>query len=813
MMKLCPGLCCVQALLVLCCAFAADTVPAPPVPEQLLSRAMKESSAERDQFAAEVQLPEKNLKRLGEPAPWKFDPAAPMPAAPKGHSAVVSDGGLVYDHERSTLSYLGNVRLNDERVQLRAAYRLYIHLPEHGNNKHSEDADAKQAPPTAPPAAPTAAPQSAPKPPTPAAPKPAPAPAKEQEEPPPPAIAVVENAAVDLLGSRALLEGRKSRPSLTINREGDSLTMDAMADGTPARIYAARGGDILMLGRNITFIWRDAEGGQWRLVVPEGPVYYYAAYRYLVALGKSVLTSPSYSMLAHRALYIGFAEDESAPAPTEKQLKQPFSQFTTIRFRDVELAYAYGDVRLTGAADAAGGAPSSLHGEALRYEAASGECRVYGEPCTLEYGADTMVAPGSITLAGNGDILISSAEVSGIYERPYESPEGAPTEQATPGTTRGTYRAAGPITYNAQRNCIILPRGIVATDAHGAFSCTGQLTAYLSPRPGAAAPKPPRPGMRMPNLAIARQGGISRLVAEERVRLRSDASATTPAYRVNSDYLESDLNIGTASLRSAPSQQLEVYYGEYILTAKPAKDEQGEAHLLSNGDLRVAADRIHATLPGEEGPTLVDCTESLVLQRVQALLTLGPASRIAAPGGVLTARKPLTALLAEGPPPATPPSHQQRFPQLSYNFSGLRRMDTPGGGTLRTPQASLECEGAISLELKPNAQMKDGEDARSLIRHATARKRVQVASKDSDGRLIRATGDRLDFESSSGNFYLRGNSVTLVDEFNTHTAYGRGACITVDPQNNVHITGESHITTATHLQQQMDNQKKQKKQP
>lgn len=774
-----------------------EPLPEPPVPQQELSAAISNCTREQAAFAAEVQQVEQDLPRLGELAPCAFDPAAPMPEAPPGHSAVVADGGLLYDNARSSLSYLGNVRLNDERVQLRAAHRLYIRLPEHGAGK-AEPASAAQAP-----AKPAAAPAAATRPRAAKAPAkhtPPAAPATPAAQPP--AHIIAENAAVDLLESRSLLEGRSSTPSLTITRGEDSLLMDPAAGASAAIIYAGAGGDVLLLGRNIRFRWRDAEGAQWLLTVTNGPVYYQAARHCLIALGESCLSSPSYNMQSQRALYIVFAPEEGQAAAAAEQGNKPFSQFTTLRFKDIEYANAYGNVRLSSAAGAGGDAPSTLCGEALRYEAASGECRVYGSPCALEYGANTMQAPGTITLLGNGDILINAPTITGNYERPFDTtPQGGQT-------TRGTYTAPGPIRYSAESNSVTLPGGIQAVDAHGAFSCRGQLVAYLAERPGSSAPKPPRPGMRLPNLAIARQGGVSRFTAEGSVRLRSEASATTPAYKLECDKLEADVAIGTASLRTAAGRRLLARYGGYLLTAQSQPGGDAQAHLLSNGDISVAAAAIHATMPGKDGPTRIDCTESLQLQRSLNLLTLGPESRLASPSGILTARAELQALLAEADPPATPPSHQQKYPHLAYNYSGLRRATTPAGGSLRSPQASLECEGPISFELKPDAQLQDGADARSIIRHASAQKHVQVAGKDADGRLMRASGDRLDFEADSGNFLLRGSSVTLVDEYNSHTASGKGACITIDPQNNVYITGENHITTATQLKLQMDKQKK-----
>lgn len=795
---------CFLAALVGCVVAAVEPLPEPPVPRQALVSAVENRSLEKDYFMAESRQPEHDLSRLGSLAEYAFDPASPMPEAPQGHSAVVADGGLLFDNTRSSLSYIGNVRMKDERVQLRAAHRLYIRLPEKSEASSSQPAkSAPQADPKPQPASGSAAKPSAAKP----APAVKPAPVvtvqPEQKQPEPPTLVLAENAAIDVRDSKFLLEGRNQLPSLSLTRGADSVTLNCSPGGSPATIFGSSQGDVLLQGAQIVFIWHDAQGNEWKLVCAAGPVYYKASDRCLVAMGESQLSSPRYTMHTKRALYIVFMPDEEAEAAlaSAKKKTEPFSQFSAVRLKDVEYVNAYGDVRLTAAPE--GDAPaSSVLGEALHYVAATGECRVVGDPCSLAFGDNTLDARGAIELQGDGSAVIRSASVSGFYERPF-----ATTSQGGE-TIRGRYSAPGPVTYDVQRNCVVLPAGISAQDAHGFFRCSGKVEAFLAAQEGAQAPKPPREGMRMPNLAIARQSGVSRISAEGQVRMHSDASATTAACDVSCDSLEADLGTAKATLRAAAGRHAQVHYSGHKLTAFSSARVAAEVNLLENGDLLVTGEKVHASMPGEKGLTTVDCTRSLRLEREKNLLTLGPNSCIRTPDGILTARAPLLAELAESDAPAKPLS---KYPHLVYNYSGLRRADTTGGGTLRTPQASMQCEGAIALELKPGAQMSNASgDARSAIKSASAQKLVQVAGKDATGRLVRAVGDRLDFEPSSGNFCLRGKSVTLVDEFNTHTASGRGACITIDPDNNVHITGENHITTATQVQKQMDNQKKKK---
>lgn len=788
-------------------SLVAAPLPPPPVPQQELSQAVRGCTIEQDHFAAETQQLEHNTAPFGKLADFKFDPNSPMPEAPEGHSAVVADGGLLFDSARSALSYIGNVRLNDSHLQLRAAHSLYVRLPKHGDKKTA-------APEQNPPAA-QQKPADKPKGHTPngasptrgqktIAPPPVPEPLIEDKSgvsDEAPGYITAENVAIDLMDSKFLLEGRRNRPSLSLTRGQDSISLDTQPTGIGAKIFGSDQGDVLFQGRNIVFTWHDSAGEEWKLVAATGPVYYKADQHCLVAMGDTRITSPRQSLHAKRAIYIVLAPEEQPAHAAEK--KGSFSQFSSMRFKDVEYMNAYGDVHLTGAAEQ-GRPASSARGEALQYIAASGECRIYGEPCSFAYGDYTLQTNGCVELLGDGNATVQGSEITGEYERPFAtSPKGQET-------IRGTYKAAGPITYDAQKNSVLLPGGLSAQDAHGFFTCAGAVEIFLAakPQPAKAQSTTKRRSMRMPNLAIARQSDISRLIARGGIKMHSDASATEPAYDLSCDELEADATTASATLRAFQGSKVKARYGDYELSALASAKGSAEVKLLENGDLLSTGKQVHASLPGEKGATTATCAERLLLQREQNLLTLGKNSRITTPDAIMTANEPLQAILTPG---EKAPQAPAKYPHLVYNFSGLHRATTSAGGTLRTAQASMQCEGLIEIELKPGAQMKGAADVRQNIQVATATGKVQVAGKDATGRLLRGEGDRLDFDSATGSFHMRGKSVVLVDEFNTHTATGKGACITIDSQNNVTISGEKQITSANHIHRQMENQKKQKK--
>ena len=790
--------------------------PAPPIPQSELNTLIRDRRMELDYFDADSRHLEHNLAGLGKYSPYRFDPAAPMPSAPAEHAAVAADGGMLFDNNESCLSYIGNVRLNDPRVRLRAAYRFFIRLPQNQEKKLAEDKPSEASeqrgaqteeeatvitisadgiPQPAPQRKPKAEPaENKPRATRPTPPPTAPA-KKAPREQQPPADIVTENAAIDLTDSKFLLEGRKASPSLTITQGENHTTLHCGAGNTPAKVFGNYQGDILILGSNMVFTWRSSDGELWKLEAAEGPVYYRASKHCLVVQGPSRITSSTRTLDAQKALYIVF---EPGDSPKERDYSAPFSQFSTMNFKDVAYMNAYGDVLVTTQSEEKREA-STVIGDSLHYDAATGVCLVDGEACSLIYGDNTLNTKGNIELLGNGDAIIRGAAISGSYRRPL--PDGKKGE-----TIPGEYQAAGPITYDAARNCIIAPAGFNAKDSISTFSCTGKAEIYLQAAQGAET-KPPRPGMRMPDLRIARQEGIARICASGHVRAHSRATATRPESDLSSDTLDANLITAVTTLTANSGKKAHARYGLYSIHTQAAPEGTTTIHLKENGDLQANGATIRATIPGEKGLTTATCMRFMLLEREKSILTLGEDSRIVSPDGILTARAELHAELAPGETAPTPPS---KYPHLVYNYSGLRRAYTSAGGTLRTSQMSLQCEGPMALELKPGARMSSA-TSRDNIRTAMARNKVQLAGKDSTGRLMRASGDRLDFDERTGNFYLRGSTVTLVDEYNTHTASGRGACVTIDPKDNVRVNGENQVTIAHQVRKQIDKQKKNKK--
>lgn len=780
-MKRLPAIIVLPALLLTAGARGQQPAAEPPRaewPQQLEDTLRTEQAA----LQQEAHRAEASAAELGELPAAPFDPTAPMPTPLPGQSAAVADGGLLFDRQHAYLTYIGNVRVSDPRLHLRAARRLYIALPPEDEQKAATEAPAQPAAPAAPLA--QASEQQK-------APEPKKKPAGQAE---PPALLVVDSAAVDTRGSRILLEGLSAVPSITLTRGKDSMTLHPTENGAPAGIYAGAEGDVLLLGSRMVFEWHSERGETYRLEAAGGPVLYAARSGRLSVRGESRLTTATGVLTCDELLEIRFAVPPQTPAPAGKK-PTPFSALTSAEFREIRSATAAGHVALTSPATDTR-PPATATGDYLVYSAAESQCLLAGR-CALTYGGFTLHetdAQGRIRMVADGSIFITSgAALSGAYERP--------SAEKTPGLAiPGAWSTGNSIHYDAASNSILLPEGIRAADALATLTAGGATQLFLAPRENAH-PVSAKPGI--PALVITEQGSVRRVVAGGGVRLQAAAEGTRPAGYAEGEALDATLSTGEALLTAEAGQQVIARYGAYELTAKaPADSADAAIRILPNGDITARGEHIEAVLPGEKGATRMACTGSMQLLREQARLILGENSRINSPEGILTARAPLTAELIGSDTPTHAP---KGYPQLSYNYSGLRRATTPGGGTLRTTHASMQCEGSIDVELIPGKQ---DPDMRKNLRAASAHGRVLVAGKDASGRLMRAGGDHLTYDPATGNFHLRGSKVTLSDRYNTHTATGSGACVTIDPNNNVRITGKRQTTSANNILKQMDNNKK-----
>ncbi len=720
-----------------------------------------------------------------------FDPTVPLPPTRPGESAAAADGGLFFDNNASTLTYIGNVRLRDKQLHLRAANRLFLLFPSDDKQKAGDEALGTRQKQQAAPKTTAAAPMPPPA-------KTGQAPKKSEARDVLPLDVVTVNAAADLRTGRLALEGRSNGdPSLVLSRgESQALLHRQAEKGQSAWIYADELGNVLLRGGKLDAEWKDDEGKSWRLVCTGEFALYRAAAREVIFCGDVVVTTPQGTLHCTRSLSVFFSAKENAVPPSANAStrdKNPFSQFEDMQIKEVDHIVAEGNVSL--AIPARQGQPASrIMGETLRYSIASGECNAAGDNPTISFGENTLTTNGEIYLRGNGDIEIQGSKINGSYRRP--APGETPQRLLV-----GSYYTEGPVTYTAASRTIFLPKGMNARDEAAFFRCTGECRVTLLPGTGAGKPR----AKGEPNLAIAHTDGVRDVEASGNVTMHSDASPASPVCDICADYALLNLQDGTALFRTERGKPVDARYGNYALAARSPSGKTSHLQVLPNGDLLAKGEYVAASLPSEKGRSRATCADELRLQREKGVLLMGRAASIETPDGIMTSRGTLQAQLVPGKD-SEGMKAPAKYPHLAYNFIGLHTAETHEGGTLRTAQASMQCEGDIIVEIDPNA--KKGAD-RSSIRSALVTNKVRLAGKDPSGRLIRADGDRLTLDQGTGNIVLTGKTVRLQDENNVHTATGAGARITVDPKNNIRVFGAQQTTHSVHLREQIKKNKKQ----
>ncbi len=782
-----------------------------------------DSRQRADESMAATSRVDAALKELGEAyAPATALPDSPMPEAPEGQSVAVSDGGLFFDSANSQLVYLHNVRLSDERVKLRAANRLYIQLPPQGEEKKAEAPQGTPAPEgAAPPEGNQAAPAEAPAPEPKPAPQPAPQDAKPagtaqpapdagKEEPQAPALPweiVAYDALADSVTNRMLFTSGPGVPELSF-RQGESRIVLTQGEGAPARALADEAGNILLEAPAIHMRWKAEDGTFSEFRTTGGRVLYHAASHALVMEGP---VEASYrngeSRMQCSGPFCATLQPEKEAASGNKS--GFMSQFSAMRFSGVAAASATGNVQLSSRRDGEQG--MSISGDALYYNGLTGEIEVPGTPCILTYGKDgcnTLQTEGSLVVTPEGDIHFKGdGSIEGSYERPAREEGGTPL--------RGTLSALAPLSFHAA-NGTVTTRALNARDTELSISCTGDVEMGLTPLTAeelAKAKLPTREKAGMVNLAIARYNGISTIKASGQVRgeLLGASEAKTPEATLSASVLNANLVTGEMLL-TGKGETASIAFRGYSLSGTADALTPASVQLKANGDIEARGARVNCTLPGAKGLTTLSCTDRMLLAREPRSLSLGSGTRIQSPDGIVTTRGPMQAVLAAGTKPAKPLS--PRFPHLVYDFSGLESAETFEGATVRTAKGSLQCTRHLSILMQPAGQdkPKSPDSGMGGIRSAIATGQVLIAAKDGSGRVMRAAGDRLEVDGTTGSKRLTGSRVVLEDARNRHEASGAGAAVHIDARNNARITGANQSTSATKVREQVEENDKKNKQ-
>lgn len=753
-----------------CCSYAGAQ-------ENWLEAAVQEREATLRFFAENRRGSDAVLQRLIDELPTPPTEAdTSMPEGEPGETVAVSDGGMLFDVLHARMVYIHNVRVNDPRVRLRCTDRLYIQLPEETLAKGKEEAKEAVTPGTV----------ELPR-------------ATEEDEVSPPeapfgggAIEIaVHTAMVNTVLHKALLIGNSGSDASISIVQGDTHMILQGANDAPAQAMIDDNGDIYITAGAMDLQWKDDRGNLNKLTNSGGTAYYRAADGKLLLTGESQLEMAEGSIACTKEICVTLKQE-----PREHDEEESIMpQFGSVRIVGVNGVTAQGNVRATRVANATSPA-AAVTGESLVYDGTTGECAIRGENTTLQYGENTLSTNGSIQLAGNGDITLQGDTIGGQYTRPAEDKD-AP---ALP----GTFSTSGKIHFNAANGIVSIPSGINIKDELCDFNVGGAVEIKLAEKPGYTPPE--RSEMGMINTAIAAYSEVESIKATGGISLRYVQGAEKQELSITADEANIDLANGSAALTSSSAGKTQVTYAEFNLTAE---SEQGDTALVLDpeGNLSMHGEKLTATLPTNDGPATVHCTDALTLVRTTGRLELGAGARVEAPQGRLTANGPLYITLSQGPEGKARPLLPQ-FPHLVYNYNGLQQADTEQGGTVQSKQASMRCSGKIHVAMSQTA----GDNSPVAgIELATAEGDIAVTGKDATGRMLTAYGDKLSINGKTGEKCLSGSKVILQDKDNTHTASGAGAAIILDKKNNVRVTGAKQSTSASNLRNQIEKQQKSKK--
>lgn len=795
-----------RALILL--ALGAPLLSAAPSPAEApwLEAAVAQSQSIVDAWQRETANIEKEFALLQVDYP-AYDAAVTeeLPDSPNGDTVAVCEGGLLFDTQHYDLVYLHHVRLRDARLHLRAANRLFVRLQEKkvedGRNEVAQEAQ-------------TAAkggehPALLEKPVNPDADAPQETPTAEVEAP-----AVTEepfdvrtfDAVADVQNNCLILHAPAGKGGITLDNGKNHLRVAEATEGA-ALVLADAEGNILLQGSALDMEWTDDKGGVTHLHSAGGTAYYRASDGVMVLPGAVELVRPDGALTCTESLVVRLQQGEK-PADPKKGFMQ---QFTQLRPAGVAEVAARGQVRLHRTAE---NREQTAEGDALFYNAETGECRLSGALCRLTHGGYLLESDKGIELKPNGDMVMLGDAPHGTYERAAQKKDGEPLH--------GTFEAFAPLYFHADTRTISTAAGIRMSDAEADFSCTGAAEVKLSARENVPAV---RETTGKVNLAIAACGEPETLHAVGDVMAhRKDAATAAVTGFLSGEELTADLQTGAATLVGTPERNAVAEMDGNHLEASAGGDiDIPSLQLAENGDVTLNGDHINATLKTGQGTATAHCRTLLKLVRETDTLETGSGADFTSDEARVHTNGPLFAHLVreDEPQPApaaenAPASPAPKFAAMRFRYKGIESARTEQGGTVQSTKGSMQCSGLMTLTLDPDAKAdkpaKGGKEDKGLkmagLKTARATGNVAVAGKDSSGRLIRATGDVLTFDAATGMKVLTGSRVTLADKYNTHIASGAGAAVRIDEKNNARITGAKHSTTATHLQEQMNKQKK-----
>lgn len=703
-------------------------------------------------------------------------------------TVVTCDGAMLFDAESHNIVYVGNVRLTDPRLRLRAPGRLFVRLPEKElDNKQAEarqnfeEALPENAPKAHPEQAqPPAAPESG------AEGKSAFALPEGMET----VCLAAEDAVADAENNHIILFSPAGGMPITAESGPNQVSVIPSAE-QPAHVVADADGNITLVGQDMTLVWVDEKQQRTELHVVDGNMCYRAAAHAIALTGQCSLRRPEGDIRCNRLLVVTLQGKH-----TVAENAAFMQQFSAVHAEGIAAVYAEGDVELT-TAETEGHPASSLRGEVLNYNAETGLCSLKGESCEVVYAAQySLQGAHRIELSPDGVLSAEGEALSGFYHRP--SADGN-------NTLKGQFRTGNRITLTPKEDHaeICLPQGLTASDPEGDFSCTGELIATLLPAEDVKVPQVPASKL---NPTLARFRTLDSATACGAVTAHRYAPRThQETALLLAERAEFDLQHHAAELYGTTSSSIRAAFNGNTLEATPDGDVLPHLSLSEAGDAELRGGMIYATFADEKNGTVTArCAHALRLLRAENKLETEGATEFRAEQGILITKGPLYALLTCA---EEAPSSQKKGFHLPY--TGIREASTDHGGSVQTVQGSMQCTGRIRVTMDGSPISKEAK--MGGLKTATAEGNVSIAGKDGAGRIIRATGDRLSLDAATGEKVLTGGRVTLSNGHNTHTASGGNASVRIDARNNAVIRGKAHSTTVNSIHEQIEQQTKKDK--
>lgn len=706
-------------------------------------------------------------------------------------TVITCDGAMLFDTESHNIVYVGNVHLADPRLNLRVPGRFFVRLPEKELSNKQEEARQSLE---------DALPENSAKSHSEQRSKPSEVRRTNERES---AFALPEgmetlhlsaaDAVADAENNHIILFSPAGAMPVTAESGLNSLTVTPAAE-QPAYVLADADGNISLVGQEIAVVWVDAKQQRTELHVAGGSMCYNAAAHAVALSGRCELRRPEGDIRCDRLLVVSL-QGKHAVEENEAFMQQ----FASVNAEGIAAVYAEGGVALTTAGRDEQPA-SFMRGEVLNYDAETGLCSLTGDACELAYaGQYALQGAHRIVLSPEGALSVEGETLSGFYRRPSEDGEK---------TLQGQFRTGGLITLtpHTDRAEIRLPQGVTASDSEGDFSCSGELTATLLPGESENVPQVPASKL---NLALARFRVMERASACGAVTVHRYAPLTHQETAcLHAERAEFNLLHHAIELFGTSTTAILAAFNGNKLEATPDTDAAPHLSFSENGDAELRGGMIYASFADvKNGTVSARSAHALRLLRAENKLETDGATEIRAEQGILVTKGPLYALLtaAEGAS-AEPVSGKKGF-HLPY--TGIREASTDHGGSVQTVQGSMQCTGHMRVTMDDTANGKASKMGR--LKTATAEGNVAIAGKDSTGRIIHATGDRLSFDATTGEKVLTGSRVTLSDGRNTHTASGGNASVRIDARNNAAIRGSAHSTTVNGIHEQIEQQTKKEK--